>query len=398
MNTDLLVVGGGIAALRTVETAREEGFTGSITLVTDEPHPPYDRPPLSKLALKGDYDRRVVEVREQSTYPDIGVELIIDNAATTLDLGNKTVSCADGTIVHFNQLIIATGTRARTLQMTTPKGVHTIRTQHDSAVIAQALRTQPRVAVIGGGFIGAEVASTARELGCEVTIVEAAPIPLTRVLGNHVGQLCSNLHQANGVRVLTTQTLRGFMGKTHVTGVLTEDHEIPAELVVIGIGALPNTEWLEDSGLEISNGILCDEQGQCLSAPTGDVYAVGDIASWFNPRTLKHERYEHWTSAVEQAQAVGKQLAGTFNGDEQPVPYFWSDQHGKKIQMLGTPGTNDDFHFITGTTGAFTFVGAYIRKGDITALLSIGAPRDFAKLRRKVPIGSHRDVLANIPS
>lgn len=378
MKCSLLVVGGGIAAVKTVEAARSAGYSRSIVIVSDESALPYDRPPLSKQALA--QGASPVLLWEVEDYKAHDVLLKTGIQATRLDREHKTVYFNDGQAISYEQLVIATGARAREFPGEMPRGIHTIRTLQDAADIAGQLAKQPSVVVIGAGFIGAEVASTARSMGCEVTILEAGQVALHRVLGPIMGKRCETLHESRGIKILTNQKVLGFVGSDFVQGVQTEEATHRAELVIIGIGAMPNVEWLSGSGVPVSNGVLCDEKGRVLDSDSE--YAVGDVASWVESGLSTHKRHEHWSSATEHAKIVGQLLAGDQREIKKGVPYFWSDQHGIKIQMLGVPETEDQIEMLNGDLEDDSFLVAYHKEGQASALLSFGMPRKLAKLRK----------------
>lgn len=393
MSGGLLVVGGGVAGLKTIETARDAGYAGRITLASDEELLPYDRPPLSKEAL----DPLGTEINllwDAGRYADLGVEVRLGERAVRLDRDGKSVHFQSGRKAGYDKLVIAAGARARPFPGDVPPGVHTIRTIQDAQSIAARLAGQPDVVVVGAGFIGAEIASTARRHGCKVTVLEAAPVPLNRALGPVMGKRCADLQERNGVTVLTNQRILGFTGSHHVTGVETESGSVPAGLVVVGIGAIPNTEWLSNSGLDVGNGILCDEQGYADASK--DIIAVGDVSSWFDPVHGSHHRHEHWTAAVEQGKIAGRQLAGNQDPPVRSVPYFWSDQHGTKIQMVGTARPQDDIAALHGEINEEAFMVAYHRNGEVSALLAFGMPRLIARHRKQFSPGQALDVVVGV--
>lgn len=397
MTGALLVIGGGLAGIKTIEAARDAGHTGAIILATDENHLPYDRPPLSKEALSGN-EFTIPMLWTKERYAEQAVELRLGLKAKRLERERKTVHFEGGQHIGYEKLVIATGARARPLPGAALPGIHTIRTVGDAQSITVELARRPDVVIIGAGFIGAEVASAARQRGCTVTILEAAPVPLLRALGPEMGRHCISFHQKNDVTLLTDQKIQGFTGSTHVTGVVTEHGTIPAGLVVVGIGSIPNAEWLQGSGLDIGNGVLCDEFG--YADWSGEIFAVGDISAWHEPELGTHKRHEHWTAATEQAKLVGRTLAGKRPGRSTLVPYFWSDQHGTKIQMLGTAHVDDKIVALHGSPGEDTFLVAYHQGNEVSALLAFGMPRHIAKMRKNfVPgqdLGTLRDEAERI--
>ena len=379
MNERLVIVGGGVAGIRVVESARAAGFDGDITMICDEAHPPYERPPLSKQVLAGDYDERILFPRDSGELDALRIDMRLGIRAVALDRAGAAIELEDGERVLYDFLVIATGARARTLPFDHPAGVYTIRTIQDSLAISAELAGRPRVAVVGAGFIGLEVASTARALGCAVTLIESGRVPLVRALGQTMGVHCAALHESRGVNVLTRGRVVGFTANGRVTGVVLDDGVLPVDLVVVGIGAIPNVEWLEGSGLRLEDGVLCDEDGR--ADPSGRIYALGDVAAWWNPARRAHVRQEHWTSAGDQALHVGRLIAGEQVRPFATVPYFWSDQHGTKIQMAGVATDRDDLTVLHGSLPEGRFLATYSRDGDLTAILGFDSPRLVAHYR-----------------
>ncbi len=376
MSPRLLVVGGGTAAIRAIESARQSGYTGQITLVSDEAHPPYERPPLSKNVLRGAYDERTVFPRDADDLAGLDARMLLARTAVRLDREQRRVVLEDGEALSYDRLIIATGASARPLPFESPRGVHTIRTLDDSRAIARELRSTPRVVVVGAGFVGLEVASTARAMGCEVTLIESGRVPLGRALGPVMGSNCAALHEANGVQVRTHGRVVGFASSDRVTGVILEDEVIPADLVVVGIGAIPNTGWLGGSGLAVQDGVRCDADGR--ADESGTIFAIGDVAAWLDPDTGEHRRDEHWTSAVEQARHVGRIIAGVEVGRFSSSPYFWSDQHGVKIQMAGHARPDHHLEILHGAPAEGRFLAVYAESERLTAVLAFDEPRHLA--------------------
>lgn len=379
MNERLVIVGGGVAGIRVVESARAAGFNGLITMICDEIHPPYERPPLSKQVLAGDYDERILFPRDSDELAALSVDMRLGVRAARLDRENGCVELEDGEAVPYDFLVIATGARARKLPFDHPEGVHTIRTIQDSLSIAAELVHKPRVAVVGAGFIGLEVASTASALGCAVTLIESGRVPLVRALGQTMGVHCAALHESRGVNVLTRGRVVGFTANGRVTGVVLDDGVLPVDLVVVGIGAIPNTDWLEGSGLRLGDGVECDADGH--ADDSGRIFALGDVAAWWNPIRGAHVRQEHWTSAGDQAVHVGKLIAGERPAALSTVPYFWSDQHGTKIQMAGVASDDDDLAVLHGSLPEGRFLAVYSRDGMLTAVLGFDSPRLIAQYR-----------------
>lgn len=381
MTGRLVVVGASLAGLRAVEGARKAGFDGAITLVGAEPHLPYDRPPLSKAFLNGDIAAptfRPVEVLTE----ELGAELRLGVPATGLDTTRRVVE-VDGQDIGYDGLVLATGAHARQLPaLSGLDGVHTLRTLDDALAVRAALSENPRVVVIGAGFIGSEIASAARKRGLSTVVLEALPTPLVRAIGEELGAACSALHVEHGTDLRCGARVVGLEGTTRVEAVVLDDGSVlPADLVVVGAGATPATEWLAGSGVETDDGILCDET---LATSAPDVYAAGDVARWHNPLFERRMRLEHWTSAAEQGSVAG--AAAAVPGAAKPystVPYFWSDWYGHRIQFVGVPSA-DETRTVLEDPGAGRFVSLY-RQGDrLAGVLSLNGQREIMKFRALV--------------
>lgn len=337
MTGGLVVVGASLAGLRAVEGARKAGFSGPITVIGSEEHLPYDRPPLSKAYLEADGVAQTPTFRSEDVLRDeLGVHLMLGASATGLDTQARVVE-VDGRSVRYDMAVIATGVRPRRLAGADGlAGVHVLRTIDDAAALRTELRPGARVVVAGAGFIGSEVASSARKRGAEVVIVEAQKVPLTRAIGGHMGEVLVDLHRRNGVGVLCGSGVAGVEGEGRVERVrLTDGTVLDADVVVAGMGADPAVDWLAGSGLTLGDGIECDST---LFTGAPGVYAAGDVVRWHNPQFDRPMRLEHWTSAAEQGAAAAR---NALNPDAakpySTVPYFWSDWHGVRIQFVGLP-------------------------------------------------------------
>jgi NADPH-dependent 2,4-dienoyl-CoA reductase/sulfur reductase-like enzyme len=388
---DLVVVGASLSGLRAVEAVRGDGFDGAVTLVGAEEHLPYDRPPLSKehLAQNEPGDSTY---REREKLDEIGVELVLGAPATALDLEARRVTVG-GRELGYDALVLATGSAARALpsSVVAPDlaGVVTLRTRDDSRHLHQLLRRgTPRVTVVGAGFIGSEIAAVARGLGLEVTIVEALPTPLVRGVGERMGRALTAIHERHGTRVLTGVSLAEVRGGDAVEAVVLEDGTvIDTDVLVVGIGAAPNTGWLESSGLTLDDGVVADAT---LAAAPG-VYVAGDIARW--PNALFGDvlgttmRLEHWTAASEQGARAGRNAVDPASAQAySTVPYFWSDWYEHRIQFVGVARSGEgrpeiEIEVVLGEEDG-RFVALY-RCGDrLVGALTVDRPAEVMQYRR----------------
>ncbi|HEY0643070.1 MAG TPA: FAD-dependent oxidoreductase, partial [Nocardioides sp.] len=356
----ITVVGASLAGLSTVRALRAEGYDGSIVVIGEERHLPYDRPPLSKDFLKGDLDADTLALGDADEYEDLGVQWLLGERAVRLDPAARSVTLAGGRELRTDGVVVATGASPRTIPgMDGLAGVHTLRTLDDAmALRAELLNGLPRVVVIGAGFIGAEVASTAHRLGLHVTVVEALDVPLERQLGPEMGLVCSSLHADHGVRLLCGTGVAGFTGNGRVTGVqLADGRLLPADIVVAGVGVRPATDWLAGSGVQADDGVVCD--AGCASSVPG-VVAVGDVARCPNPFTGRHARIEHWTNATEQAKTAARTLlSGVSAPAPVSAPYFWSDQYRVRIQLAGHVAPGDRPELLEGDLDSRSFTAVY---------------------------------------
>ncbi|HEY5835731.1 NAD(P)/FAD-dependent oxidoreductase [Streptomyces sp.] len=384
----ITVVGASLAGLSAVRALRAEGYDGAIVVVGDERHLPYDRPPLSKDFLKGDLDAGALALGDADEYEDLEVRWLLGERAVRLDPAARSVTLAGGRKLRTDGVVVATGASARIIPGTDGlAGVHTLRTLDDAmALRAELSNGLPRVVVVGAGFIGAEVASTAHRLGLDVTVVEALDVPLERQLGREMGLVCSSLHADHGVRLLCGG-VAGFTGNGRVTGVrLADGRLLPADVVVVGVGVRPATDWLAGSGVQVDDGVVCD--AGCASSLPG-VVAVGDVARCPNPFTGRHARIEHWTNATEQAKtAAGTLLSGASAPGPVSAPYFWSDQYGVRIQLAGHVAPGDRPELLEGDLESRSFTAVYRREGSPVAVLSLNQPKTFNRLRRTLTPGA----------
>lgn len=377
------VVGASLSGLYAARELRAQGYDGRLVVIGDEPHHPYDRPPLSKDFLTGRADENQLALTDAEESAELDAEWMLGVRARALDARGRTVVLDDGRTVSTDGLVIATGARARRLPGDALAGVHTLRTLDDARALREELTRGPRrVVVIGGGFVGAETASSCSSLGHSVTVVEAAPLPLVPHLGTGMAAVCAVLHRRGGVDLVTGTGVAGLRGTLSVSGVeLTDGRTLPADLVIVGIGATPNTSWLAGSTLALRDGVLCDDG--CVTA-LPQVVAVGDVAR------VGGVRAEHWTSATQQPRvAVTNLLAGRTVATADAVPYFWSDQYGARIQFAGRRGGGDTVRITEGelSDGAPAeggFLARYERNGRTTAVLAVDRPRPFMRARREL--------------
>jgi NADPH-dependent 2,4-dienoyl-CoA reductase/sulfur reductase-like enzyme len=377
----IAVVGASLAGLRAVEFIRRAKFEGELVLIGDEEHLPYDRPPLSKEVLRGEWEQDRLALRRKS-YDELNLELMPGRRAVSLDTDAREVGLEGGDVVPFDGLVIATGGRVRELPNRPPlDGIHTLRTLDDSLAIRAALASKPKVAVIGAGFIGAEVAASARQLGLEVTMIEALETPLAQSLGPRLGGVLQEVHERRGVRVHCGRRVEGFGGTDRVESVLLDDGtKVDCDLVVVGIGVSPSASWLAGSGVELEDGVRCDET---LASSVPGIVAAGDVASWYNPLFEERMRVEHWTNAVEQARhAVSTLLAAPGEAKSfESVPMFWSDQFDIKIQGVGRPKPTDELVLAGGVPESEKFIALYRRAGRLVGAVTFNQPPKLIQLR-----------------
>lgn len=382
------VVGASLAGLYAATELREQGFDGTLRIVGDEPHRPYDRPPLSKGFLTGELSRAHLALTGPEEEAALDAEWLTGHRAHGLDMRERAVVLDDGRRLRTDGLVIATGAAARTLPGTgagTPAGplagVHTLRTLDDAEALRGELAAAHRhVVVIGAGFIGAEVASSCAASGHHVTVVEAAPMPLAAQLGPDMAAECAKLHGDHGVSLFCgagVAALRGAQcrNERRVSGVeLTDGRVLPADVVVVGVGARPHTDWLEDSGLALDDGVVCDAGGR-TAVPA--VVAAGDVARAGGARA------EHWTHATAQARVAARNLlAGSLVEEDHRPPYFWSDQYGVRVQFAGRRAPTDTVRVVEGSPDDRSFLAVYENATGTTAVLALNRPRAFTRLRR----------------
>ncbi|MCM6775073.1 FAD-dependent oxidoreductase [Nocardia sp. CDC159] len=380
----IVIVGAGLAGLRTAEELRRAGYAGGLVLLGDESRLPYDRPPLSKQFIRGETDDTTL--RPAEFFADNEIELRLGVPATGVDTAARRVLLADGSALGYEQLIIATGLRPRRIPgLPEVAGVHVLRRHRDAAALRAELSGATRALVVGAGFIGCELAASLRALGVTVVLVEPRPAPLAAALGERVGALVARWHRAAGVDLRCGVGLDSLVVKgDSVRGArLGDGAVVAAELVVLGVGSVPVTDWLAGSGIPLAaphagGGIAANEVGR--TAVEG-VWAVGDVAAWRHA-TGDHRRIEHWTNAGEQAQLLACALLGVDPPASARVPYVWSDQYDLKIQVLGTPSSTDEVRVVE--DDGRKFVAHYFDGERLTAVVGAGRPGQVMKMRARL--------------
>jgi NADPH-dependent 2,4-dienoyl-CoA reductase/sulfur reductase-like enzyme len=377
----VVVVGVSAAGLTAAETLRREGYAGRLLLVDGDPRPPYDRPPLSKQLLKGDWPEEKLALRPPAALEGLGAEWRLGVRAERLDLDARRVALSDGSDIAYDGLVIATGVRARTLPFAVGRrGTHVLRTVEDALTLRRELLPGASVVVIGAGFLGTEAAAVATELGCRVTVVDPLALPLQRQLGPRIGERVAGLHREHGVTLHSGTGVTALRERDNqVTGVVLDNGtEVDADVLLVAIGAEPVVDWLAGSGLALDNGIQCD--AFCQAAP--GVVAAGDVASWLHP-ALGRLRLEHRMNATEQGMAAARTLLGR-GMPFAPVPYFWSDQYDVRIQVYGRP-TDADFTAVEGSLDEGPFAAVQRdTTGRITAVAGWNMPRQLRGLRQQL--------------
>ncbi|MFC9645358.1 NAD(P)/FAD-dependent oxidoreductase [Streptomyces mirabilis] len=382
----IVVVGASLAGLRAAEALRDEGFTGELTLIGDEPYAPYDRPPLSKAVLSG---WLTTDRTELPRVRDIGARWLLDTRAVGLDPRTRRVTLADGRQVDYDRLLIATGTRSRPWP---PErggalhGVHLLRSRDDADRLRAALAAGPdRVLVIGAGFTGGEVASVCRDLGIEVTVTQRSSAPLASALGEVIGGAAARWYRDAGVDLrlgTTVQALEGDADGRLRRAVLSDRAVVAAEVAVVATGALANTEWLAGSGLAAdAHGVQCDASCRALTddgTTLPDVFVAGDVARWPHPLFPRQLlRLDHWDNAVAQARTAAHNMthAPRDHRSHRPLPAFWSNQFGANLKCLGLPALADQVVVTQGALDQRQFVAAYGQRGRLVAVAAVDSPR-----------------------
>lgn len=378
----VVVVGGSAAGLGTAESLRRLGFDGEVTVVADETGDPYDRPPLSKKILAGQWSPDRAVLRTIAQIEDLDIKWLGGRRAVGVDVAERMVAVEGGAELGYDELVIATGLRARRpagLAGARAGQLHVLRTLDDAVRLKEALHERTSVAVVGAGFIGTEVAATAAELGHRVELIDPVRHPLGTVVGPEVGIFLAGIHQSKGVNVRCGVSVLDIEetadGLKRIQ--LTDGSVVEARVVVLALGSTPTTDWLAGSRLDLSDGVICD--ARLVAAP--GVSAVGDVASPWRAELGRHTRVEHRLTATEQAMFAAQRLVNGDGGGFSATPYFWSDQHGLRIQGHGWLRADDVAHVVDGSVTDGRFVVAHSRGGRVVGVLGVGMPKQLRKAK-----------------
>jgi 3-phenylpropionate/trans-cinnamate dioxygenase ferredoxin reductase subunit len=385
----LAVVGASLAGAKAAEAARGAGFDGRIVLIGDEPGAPYERPPLSKAVLRGEKDAGTTHVHPDGFYADHAIERVTDHVAA-LDLTARAVTLAGGGAVGFDTAVLATGAAPRRLEVPGAEldGVHHLRTVDDALRLRDAIRTATRVAVIGAGWIGSEVAASARQMGAEVVLVDPGPVPLRRVLGDQIGEVFRQLHADHGVDLRLGSGVSGLRGVETVEAVVLDDGRVEAaDVVVVGVGVTPRTDLAARADMRVENGIVTDEH---LETSVPGIYAAGDVANAWHPHYGHHLRVEHWANALNQGTTAGRNAAGTREAYTR-LPYFFSDQYDLGMEYVGHADPGDSVT-IRGDLDSREFIAYWHRDGVVTAAMNVNVWDVVEDLKAIVEAGTPIDV------
>jgi NADPH-dependent 2,4-dienoyl-CoA reductase/sulfur reductase-like enzyme len=384
--SSVIVVGGGLAGLRTVEALRRGGYDGALTLVGAEAHLPYDRPPLSKQVLTGEYGPEQVIFRSPEHFEELGVEVLLGKPASSLSADRRTLRVGERELA-FDAAVIASGAAARTIP--NPEGlagVCALRTLEDARSVSAGLDGRPRVVVVGAGPIGSEVASSAKARGADVTVLEALPTPFVRAVGAEMGAVCGELHGDHGVQLMCGARVEALEGAGRVERVrLSDGRALDADLVVVGIGVVPEIGWLAGSGLELGDGVVCDA---ALRTSAPGIWAIGDVASWDNELVGERMRGEQWTNATDQARHVARAMLGAADpaAPYRSSNYFWSDQYGVRIQFAGSASA-DEVRVVEGSVPDRRLLALYRRGDRLVGAFAIDNARLLMKSKQIIEQG-----------
>ena len=389
MDQTFVIIGAGHAGGQAASTLRMKGFEGKIIMLGDEAYVPYERPPLSKGLLSGDIDIERVYLRKPDWYAKKNVDLRVNTLVDTIDKDNKSLALADGSTVTYDKLLIATGTRVRKLNLPGEEleGIFYLRAIADTLAIQKRLKPDAKVVIVGGGYIGLEVAAVSAKMGCDVTVLEGLDRVMNRVVAPEVSAFYHDVHTSAGVKILTGVGVTAYEGDGDVTHVVTADgSKYEADLVVVGVGVIPNCEIAEAAGLTVDNGLVVDKFAQ-TSDP--DIYAAGDVTNHPNALLGRRLRLESVQNAVDQAKTAASAMLGTL-GEYAEIPWFWSDQYDLKLQIVGLSEPDDDV-VMRGDPASRKFSVCYVRDGQFVAINTINNVKDFMGSKKLIAAGRKID-------
>jgi 3-phenylpropionate/trans-cinnamate dioxygenase ferredoxin reductase subunit len=388
MSERIIIIGAGQAGAQAVATLRAEGYTGAITMVGDEPYLPYQRPPLSKAYLQGKLERERLFLKPESFYVESKVDLILNVAAASIDRAEKRITLTDGRILSYDKLLLATGTRVRPILVPNAnlKGIHYLRSIADVDALREAFQPGKRLAIVGGGYIGLEVAAVAVKQGLDVTVFEALDRLMQRAVSPTVSAFYENVHRSAGVKIHLNTSIEKFEGEKTLSGITAQDQTWPADFALVGIGVVPNSELAHEAGLETSNGIVVDN---CAQTKDPAIFAAGDC-TWHPGREAVFLRLESVQNAIDQAKHAALAMLGRPTPYAE-VPWFWSDQYDLKLQIagLGRPG---DRHVLRGDPAARKFAVFHLRDDKIAAVEAVNAAPEYLVGRKLIGEGRPVDA------
>jgi 3-phenylpropionate/trans-cinnamate dioxygenase ferredoxin reductase subunit len=388
MSERIIIIGAGQAGAQAVATLRAEGYTGAITMVGDEPYLPYQRPPLSKAYLQGKLERERLFLKPESFYVESKVDLILNVAAASIDRAEKRITLTDGRTLSYDKLLLATGTRVRPILVPNAnlKGIHYLRSIADVDALREAFQPGKRLAIVGGGYIGLEVAAVAVKQGLDVTVFEALDRLMQRAVSPTVSAFYENVHRSASVKIHLNTSIERFEGEKTLSGITAQDQTWPADFALVGIGVVPNSELAHEAGLETSNGIVVDN---CAQTKDPAIFAAGDC-TWHPGREEVFLRLESVQNAIDQAKHAALAMLGRPTPYAE-VPWFWSDQYDLKLQIagLGRPG---DRHVLRGDPAARKFAVFHLRDDKIAAVEAVNAAPEYLVGRKLIGEGRPVDA------
>ena len=388
----MVIIGCGQAGGQAAASLRQEKYEGPITMIGQEPYIPYQRPPLSKQYLSGEQEKEKLSLRQESFYSEKEINLKLETSVLSLDPHNKELQLENGETVTYDKLLVATGGRPRKLEVDghTLKGIHYLRNIDDVDAIKTQMKTSENLVIVGGGYIGLEVASVAIKRGLTVSVLEMESRILERVTTEEMSAFYHQLHTDEGVNILTSTQAKAFKGSETVESVVCGDHEIPADLVIVGIGILPNTEMAEAAGLETNNGLVVDEY--CRTS-NEHIFAAGDCTNHPNPILNRRLRLESVPNAMEQGRVAASNMLGG-SKSYASMPWFWSDQYEHKLQMVGFSKDSDQ-SVVRGDMESKSFTVFYLKDGSIIAADSVNNPKEFMASKQLVGKKASIEALAD---